>query len=182
MASRGMILFLLILAGAAALAGSYNILIMTMMTSLQHHGSDGDDNDMFGPSINMVSGLFLRTFSESHHHHHPHTTTNRQEKPFDPGQLSGRLDDDEEETRPNVKTMKQRKRLFHVALTSSDSPYNQWQCRIMYYWYRRFRDQAGSEMGGFTRILHSGRPDDLMDEIPTSVVEELPAGMDQVNM
>ena len=28
-------------------------------------------------------------------------------------------------------------------------------------------------MGGFTRILHSGEPDDLMDEIPTHVVEPL---------
>jgi len=29
-------------------------------------------------------------------------------------------------------------------------------------------------MGGFTRILHSGRPDELMDEIPTVVVDPLP--------
>ncbi|CAD7698291.1 unnamed protein product, partial [Ostreobium quekettii] len=29
-------------------------------------------------------------------------------------------------------------------------------------------------MGGFTRILHSGRPDDLMDEIPTYVAKPLP--------
>jgi hypothetical protein len=28
-------------------------------------------------------------------------------------------------------------------------------------------------MGGFTRILHSGEPDELMDEIPTHVVEPL---------
>ena len=77
---------------------------------------------------------------------------------------------------------KKKKRLFHVALTSSDSPYNRWQCRIMYYWYKQFREKAGSEMGGFTRILHSGKPDDLMDEIPTAVVEELPPGMDQVKI
>lgn len=30
------------------------------------------------------------------------------------------------------------------------------------------------EMGGFTRLLHSGRPDNLMDEIPTVVVDPLP--------
>jgi hypothetical protein len=30
------------------------------------------------------------------------------------------------------------------------------------------------QMGGFTRILHSGRPDELMDEIPTVVVDPLP--------
>jgi hypothetical protein len=36
-------------------------------------------------------------------------------------------------------------------------------------------------MGGFTRILHSGKPDNLMDEIPTTVVDPLPAGLDQVS-
>ena len=35
-------------------------------------------------------------------------------------------------------------------------------------------------MGGFTRILHSGKPDQFMDEIPTFVAQPLPAGMDQV--
>ncbi|XP_020424963.1 heme-binding protein 2 [Prunus persica] len=34
-------------------------------------------------------------------------------------------------------------------------------------------------MGGFTRILHSGNPDNLMDEIPTMVVDPLPAGLDR---
>lgn len=72
-----------------------------------------------------------------------------------------------------------KKRLFHVALTASNSAYNRWQCRIMYYWYKKFRDMPGSEMGGFTRILHSGSPDNLMDEIPTVVVQELPKGLDQ---
>ena len=33
---------------------------------------------------------------------------------------------------------------------------------------------ADCQMGGFTRILHSGKPDDLMAEIPTVVVEPLP--------
>ena len=26
---------------------------------------------------------------------------------------------------------------FHVALTATDAPYSQWQCRIMYYWYKK---------------------------------------------
>ncbi|KAH7436271.1 hypothetical protein KP509_05G011400 [Ceratopteris richardii] len=72
-----------------------------------------------------------------------------------------------------------KRRLFHVAVTASDTPYNRWQCRIMYYWYRQYRDGPHSEMGGFTRILHSGRPDHLMKEIPTFIAEELPQGMDQ---
>ena len=32
----------------------------------------------------------------------------------------------------------------------------------------------GCHMGAFTRLLHSGAPDDLMDEIPTFVAQPLP--------
>lgn len=74
------------------------------------------------------------------------------------------------------------RRPFHVALTATDAPYSKWQCRIMYYWYKKVKDSEGSEMGGFTRVLHSGRPDDLMGEIPTFVVDPLPAGVDQVRI
>lgn len=74
-----------------------------------------------------------------------------------------------------------KKRLFHTAVTSSDSVYNTWQCRIMYYWFKKFKDEPNSEMGGFTRILHSGKSDRFMDEIPTFVAQPLPSGMDQVN-
>ncbi|KAL3360930.1 hypothetical protein AABB24_014049 [Solanum stoloniferum] len=72
-----------------------------------------------------------------------------------------------------------KKRLFHTAVTSSDSVYNTWQCRIMYYWFKKFKDEPNSEMGGFTRILHSGKSDRFMDEIPTFVAQPLPSGMDQ---
>ncbi|CAL5355248.1 unnamed protein product [Camellia sinensis] len=72
-----------------------------------------------------------------------------------------------------------KKRLFHTAVTSSDSVYNTWQCRIMYYWFKKFKDEPNSEMGGFTRILHSGKPDRFMDEIPTFVAQLLPPGTDQ---
>ncbi|KAI4305922.1 hypothetical protein L6164_029248 [Bauhinia variegata] len=68
---------------------------------------------------------------------------------------------------------------FHVALTATDAAYSQWQCRIMYYWYRKMKDMPGSDMGKFTRILHSGKPDQLMDEIPTFVVDPLPEGLDR---
>eukprot|EP00270_Netrium_digitus_P010068 TRINITY_DN3092_c0_g1_i1.p1 TRINITY_DN3092_c0_g1~~TRINITY_DN3092_c0_g1_i1.p1 ORF type:complete len:413 (+),score=86.17 TRINITY_DN3092_c0_g1_i1:123-1361(+) len=78
----------------------------------------------------------------------------------------------------NVK--KQRpSRKFHTAVTANDSPYTKWQTRIMYFWYKKFRDQPGSDMGGFTRVLHSGAPDDLMDEIPTFVAQPLPPGVDR---
>lgn len=71
------------------------------------------------------------------------------------------------------------KRLFHTAMTASDSVYNTWQCRVMYYWFKKFQNGPNSEMGGFTRILHSGKPDKYMDEIPTFIAQPLPAGMDQ---
>lgn len=70
---------------------------------------------------------------------------------------------------------------FHVALTATDAPYSKWQCRIMYYWYKKMRDVPGSDMGGFTRILHSGKSDNLMEEIPTIVVDPLPEGLDRVS-
>lgn len=73
------------------------------------------------------------------------------------------------------------RRPFHTAVTASDSVYNAWQCRVMYYWFKNARaSRPDSEMGGFTRILHYGRPDSLVDEIPTFVADPLPAGMDQV--
>ncbi|CAA0841970.1 Unknown protein [Striga hermonthica] len=73
-----------------------------------------------------------------------------------------------------------KKRLFHTAVTASDSIYNTWQCRVMYYWFKKQKAMnPDSEMGGFTRVLHSGKPDGFMDEIPTFVAQPLPDGMDQ---
>ncbi|RID76699.1 LOW QUALITY PROTEIN: hypothetical protein BRARA_B03658 [Brassica rapa] len=45
-----------------------------------------------------------------------------------------------------------KRRLFHTAVTASDSVYNTWQCRVMYYWFKKIRASAGpgSEMGGLT--------------------------------
>jgi hypothetical protein len=50
----------------------------------------------------------------------------------------------------------------------------------MYHWFKEARRApGGDEMGGFTRILHSGKPDEFVDEIPTFVADPLPDG-DQV--
>ena len=81
---------------------------------------------------------------------------------------------------PHDRKPKATGKLFHVALTATDSPYSHWQCRIMYYWYKQVKNMEGSDMGGFTRILHSGEEDKLMDEIPTVVVQPLPGGLDRV--
>lgn len=70
---------------------------------------------------------------------------------------------------------------YHVALTATDAPYSKWQCRVMYYWYKKMKDVPGSDMGGFTRVLHSGNPDNLMEEIPTVIVDPLPEGLDRVS-
>ncbi|XP_073271256.1 hydroxyproline O-arabinosyltransferase 3-like [Primulina huaijiensis] len=79
----------------------------------------------------------------------------------------------------NAKKPKRERALFHIALTATDSPYTKWQSRVMYYWYKKNKDLPGSEMGKFTRILHSGTPDNLMDEIPSFVVDPLPPGLDR---
>ncbi|KAI4318864.1 hypothetical protein MLD38_032523 [Melastoma candidum] len=74
----------------------------------------------------------------------------------------------------------EKRRSFHTAVTASDSVYNTWQCRVMYYWFKKHRESSGNvDMAGFTRILHSGKPDAYMDEIPTFVAQPLPPGTDQ---
>jgi hypothetical protein len=53
-----------------------------------------------------------------------------------------------------------------------------WQARVHYYWFKKVKEECKKgprcEMGGFTRLLHSGKADDLMDEIPSYVVDPLP--------
>lgn len=64
---------------------------------------------------------------------------------------------------------------YHVIVTANAAKYVGWQTRVMYYWYKKRVAEQGPEgqMGGFTRVLHEGRPDELMDEIPTCVVDRL---------
>ncbi|KXZ44208.1 hypothetical protein GPECTOR_71g569 [Gonium pectorale] len=71
-------------------------------------------------------------------------------------------------------------RMFHT-ITSAQGAAVHWQVRIHYYWWKKRKaecEKAGHcEMGGFTRLLHSGSADDLMDELPTVVVDPLPQSM-----
>ena len=64
---------------------------------------------------------------------------------------------------------------YHTVLTANAAKYVQWQSRVMYYWFKKRRAEQGpdGQMGGFTRVLHEGRGDELMDEIPTCVVDRL---------
>lgn len=65
---------------------------------------------------------------------------------------------------------------FHTLITCDGSTYEQWQSRLAYYWFKkqRAKDSCG-DMGGFTRVLHSGQPDAFMQEIPSVVVPRLDA-------
>ncbi|GAB4820009.1 hypothetical protein N2152v2_007055 [Parachlorella kessleri] len=68
-------------------------------------------------------------------------------------------------------------RRYHIVITAQGSN-THWQSRVAYYWYKKIKAQCEAQgncqMGGFTRLLHSGCPDDLMYEIPTVVVNPLP--------
>jgi len=68
-------------------------------------------------------------------------------------------------------------RRYHIVISAQGSA-THWQSRVHYYWYKKIKAQCEEEghcqMGGFTRLLHSGQPDDLMNEIPTFVAQTLP--------
>ncbi|XP_059652010.1 hydroxyproline O-arabinosyltransferase RDN2 isoform X2 [Cornus florida] len=125
----------------------------------------------------LVIGFFLVTYNVLTMIYHNRAAGSRKLGGHDT--KGGLLIDPIIEMPENARRAKNVKLPFHVALTATDAPYSKWQCRIMYYWYKKNKDLPGSEMGGFTRILHSGKPDNLMDEIPTFVVDPLPAGLDR---
>lgn len=65
---------------------------------------------------------------------------------------------------------------FHTLITCDGSMYEQWQSRLAYYWFKKQQAQdACGEMSGFTRVLHSGKADAFMEEIPSVVVPRLNA-------
>ena len=67
---------------------------------------------------------------------------------------------------------------FHVVLTATGQVYQQWQCRIMYFHWKKQRDNdpagACTELTGFTRLVASmnGNPDGIQDEVPSVFVKE----------
>ena len=56
---------------------------------------------------------------------------------------------------------------LHTIMTSNGNVYMNWQSRVMYASYLKHASTEGSIMKAFTRILHKGRHDELMHEIPT---------------
>lgn len=67
---------------------------------------------------------------------------------------------------------------YHTLLTATAQTYQQWQCRVMYFHWKKQRDAdpkgACTEMTGFTRLVASagGRPDGLEKEVPSAFVKE----------
>lgn len=67
---------------------------------------------------------------------------------------------------------------YHVLLTATAQVYQQWQCRVMYFHWKKQRtlDPAGkcTEMTGFSRLVATpgGKPDGLEAEIPSIFVKE----------
>ena len=63
---------------------------------------------------------------------------------------------------------------YHVMITSSLSIYQQWQARIFYYHYKKQKAlHPDSDIGGFTRLLHSKVDDVLSEEMHTVRVDPL---------
>jgi len=103
----------------------------------------------------------------------PPTTTTKEEKKKWSHSTSMRR-------KPTAEEIEQGKGKFHVMLTANEQSYVAWQSRIMYQRYLKLlsREDSGA-FGGFTRVLHSERADNLMDEIPSVVVDPLPKGVDE---
>ena len=71
-------------------------------------------------------------------------------------------------------------RKFHTLVTTNANVYQAWQVRLMYFHWKKQKKicleqetkEEPCQMGGFTRVLHD-KPDSLMSEIPTCVVDRL---------
>lgn len=64
---------------------------------------------------------------------------------------------------------------YHMVVTADQHVYNAWQVQVCYHWYKKMKEEyPESDLGGFTRLLHTGQPDELMDVIPTVVVDPEP--------
>ena len=71
--------------------------------------------------------------------------------------------EEEEETLPQetedaTQVEPENSRKFHIAVTANAAPYVQWQGLVMDYHYMKQKQlHPNSMMGGWTRILHSGK-------------------------
>lgn len=52
--------------------------------------------------------------------------------------------------------------------------------QVNYHSYKRLKAEfPDGPLGGFTRLMHSSRPDDVLHLVPTIVVDHLPDGLDR---
>ena len=65
-------------------------------------------------------------------------------------------------------------RRVHVVVTADSNDYMHWQMLVCYHSYLKAAAAPGSPFSAFTRILHTGKADALMDVFPTVVVPEGP--------
>ena len=71
------------------------------------------------------------------------------------------------------------RRPYHVIMTAASGNYQEWQSRIAYFHYQKQkRLNPCSDIGGFHRLFNNvgGKPDRMMDEIPTILVHQLGHG------
>ena len=71
------------------------------------------------------------------------------------------------------------RRPYHVIMTAASGNYQEWQSRIAYFHYQKQkRLHPCSDIGGFHRLFNNvgGKPDRMMDEIPTILVHQLGHG------
>ncbi|KAL4424883.1 hypothetical protein ABPG77_002106 [Micractinium sp. CCAP 211/92] len=77
-------------------------------------------------------------------------------------------------------------RKYHIVSTAGLGSYMEWQSRVHYFWFFKAREACEAElgggcpMGGYTRLLHSGKADDWVDEIPTVIVPPAPAQFEKI--
>ena len=117
--------------------------------------------------------------------------SSRQEANTSTGGSAGVLPDQKQRQEPSTPSLSRtaaarvnvrNSRKYHTITTAMGFNHH-WQARIHYYWFKKQKAACGAangeeacDIGGFTRLLHSGHADDLMDEIPTVVVDMLPVG------
>ena len=63
---------------------------------------------------------------------------------------------------------------IHVVATADSNDYMHWQMLALYHSYLKAAALPGTTFSAFTRILHTGEPDELMDIFPTVVVPKGP--------
>mmetsp|Transcript_21179 Transcript_21179/g.63737 ORF Transcript_21179/g.63737 Transcript_21179/m.63737 type:complete len:583 (-) Transcript_21179:106-1854(-) len=112
------------------------------------------------------------------HMAHPGIASPHKGNPSDPVfWTSGLFDPEAEQVEQQEPEDLNEDRSFHTIITAEGAA-THWQSRIHYYWFSKIRARCQLEgpchMGGFTRILHTGQADDLMNEIPTFVAQPLP--------